>query len=119
MKEKKEKKRKSYYPQFSAVDLHRRILNESLCREQRQYITPYEMFYSNGKPTHTTDKAPISCAAPLHYLQRFRCWKGKLRHSQMTYSRIERNACTSSTLAKKKKEEKRKEYNKRKKTSSD
>ena len=83
----------------TAVDLHRRILNESLRREQRQYVTLYEMLYSYGKPTHIADKAPISYAAPLHH-RRFRCWgEGGLRRSEAVFDE-ERKAYASTSLAK-------------------
>ena len=69
----------------TAVYLHRRTPNESLCLnqqtpneslhlEKRQHTTPYEMLYNYGKPTHTTDKILISYAPPLHHLRRFGCW---------------------------------------------
>ena len=84
-----------------AVDLHRRTLNESLRREQHQYITPYDMLYCYGKlmPRHITDKAPISYAAPLHHLRRFRRWKGTLRPSGL-FGRLETGgACGRQMLS--------------------
>lgn len=50
-------------PRLGLGSTHSRLPppNESLRREQRQYITPCEMLYSYRKPSHTADKTLISC----------------------------------------------------------
>ena len=44
----------------TAAYLHQRTPNEGLRREQRQYLTPYEMLHAHGKPISDSDGNEIS-----------------------------------------------------------